>query len=937
MLFCAYVISFIILPLGDAEFAVKVLRPMGCTVLQTDTTTTVTGPKQLLPLPHIDMETMTDAFMTAVVLAAVARNPNDADDNVTRITGIANQRVKECDRIAAMIEQLERLGVKGSELPDGLEIHGIDRVLLKNISPSGIKCYDDHRIAMSFSVLGCGFPSSASSAAAGLIVTEKRCVEKTWPSWWDTLQNTLLFDTVGVDLELPHHDSKNSLSMTKTRSIINPEKSIILIGMRGAGKTHMGRAGASFLSRKFVDMDEYLESHANMSIPEFIKQHGWPAFRSLEAKCLEKVMHENGTGLVIACGGGIVEGEACRKALKAWDGLVVHIKRDISSIEAYLNIDTTRPMYGEDMRAVWQRREPWYNESSNSQFFVLSSSTVSTSRTSGNHYEKVEKAFGQFLNFKLSPNAFVMPSLDASSYFVSLTSPNVKLMDSVIDNILIGANAIELRVDLLDNWKSDFVLEQVALIRVLSSLPIVFTVRTKKQGGKFPDDAFAAMLELLELGIKCGCEYVDVELSPPYDRFQGLLQSKGNCRIIGSYHDTLGLDSWDKEGVMAKKYVEFHEHCDIIKLIGRAKKFEDNFALCEFGKRIVPSFTWLGEKPIIALLMGPEGQLSRSLNTFLSPVTHPLLTNAAAPGQVSIYDIHKVRYGIGMLPSKLFCLFGYPITQSMSPTLHNSGFEALGLPYTYSLEETDDIERVKSVMQTMHGASVTIPLKVDVLNSGLCSYIDPAAKTIGAINTLVKQPDGTISGYNTDWIGIKRKILKYLPASASNVVGIVLGAGGTSRAALYALGDLPQVKHIKIWNRTFSKAEDLAREFKAEAVADLMSLLTPQTVVDNQAARPVYVVIGTIPASAQVDLPLKNMFQVCPASSYDFGIALDMAYRPRDTPFLLATRSLVPSKKWYRVEGIAVLLEQGYEQFQLWTGMEAPRGLIHGRVMEKYE
>lgn len=105
---------------GDARFAKEVLEPMGCTVHQTATSTTVTGPPvgQLRALGNVDMEPMTDAFLTASVLAAVATTPCDAarqadglPREASRIYGIANQRVKECNRIQAMRDQLGRFCV----------------------------------------------------------------------------------------------------------------------------------------------------------------------------------------------------------------------------------------------------------------------------------------------------------------------------------------------------------------------------------------------------------------------------------------------------------------------------------------------------------------------------------------------------------------------------------------------------------------------------------------------------------------------------------------------------------------------------------------------------------------------------------------------------------------------------------------------------------
>jgi len=179
---------------GDAKFAKEVLEKMGCEVVQTPTETTVRGcPKgSLKAIEEIDMEEMTDAFLTATALAAVANGR-------TRILGIANQRVKECNRIKAMNDQLsefsiaafilyiyfvlEKFGVETVELPDGLEIIGKP---IENLNTGvSVHCYDDHRVAMAFSVL--------ATVVEGTVFEEKRCVEKTWPNWWDDLENKVRF------------------------------------------------------------------------------------------------------------------------------------------------------------------------------------------------------------------------------------------------------------------------------------------------------------------------------------------------------------------------------------------------------------------------------------------------------------------------------------------------------------------------------------------------------------------------------------------------------------------------------------------------------------------------------------------------------------------------------------------------------------------------
>ncbi len=185
---------------GDAQFAMKVLKPMGCSVDQTESSTTVTGPPRgsLRPIEEIDMETMTDAFLTASVLAAVAQGTNGK--SMTRITGIKNQQQKECERITAMKDQLAKFGVtsrywlNGGQI-DGIEICSINYTELQKPS-GGVECYDDHRLAMSFSVL-------AMVAPHGALIRERECVGKTWPGWWDTLRQPFGLEMEGIDLEQP--------------------------------------------------------------------------------------------------------------------------------------------------------------------------------------------------------------------------------------------------------------------------------------------------------------------------------------------------------------------------------------------------------------------------------------------------------------------------------------------------------------------------------------------------------------------------------------------------------------------------------------------------------------------------------------------------------------------------------------------------------------
>ena len=178
------------------------------------------------------------------MLAAVAQGHDRK--STTHIIGIKNQHKKECDRIEAMEKQLAKFGVtcRGSE--DGIEIDGIKYTDL--VEPQGgVYCYDDHRVAMSFSVL-------ALIAPHGALIQERDCVGKTWPTWWDTLRQTFDVQMEGVDLSKPTKASPRLPSSN--------EKSIFLIGMRGAGKTTTGTRISQLLNRSFIDLDMQLESGA---------------------------------------------------------------------------------------------------------------------------------------------------------------------------------------------------------------------------------------------------------------------------------------------------------------------------------------------------------------------------------------------------------------------------------------------------------------------------------------------------------------------------------------------------------------------------------------------------------------------------------------------------------------------------------------------------
>ena len=721
--------------------------------------------------------------------------------------------------------------------------------------------------------------------------------------------------------------------------------------MRGSGKSHIGLLASRALSLPLLDFDAHFESLHPPSVRAYVQTHGWPAFRAAETELLHSLLSTHAKGWVISLGGGIVETPAAREALAAFStqqgGKVVWVQRELSVIEAYLDQEGERPAYGEQVRDVYARREQWFAQCAGYEFGNYAT-------LKGGLAGEVERFFGHVsgLKLNLAPNV-VKAAQGVRSYFLSLTYPDVVPALKDIPELSTGVDALELRVDLLREPGSTnpissyaYVSHQVAALRRATSLPIVFTVRTAAQGGGFPDDAKKEAADLLKLALRLGCEYVDVETTLPPHFIQEIVRLKGPSQIITSFHDWTGAIPWDAP-TMSATYGVASQFGDIVKLISKATSFTSNPALQTFVAKHTT-------KPLIAINMGEQGQLSRVLNTCFTPVTHPLLPSRAAPGQLAFTDIQRALHLCGLLPARRFYLFGTPIAHSMSPTLHNTAFEALGLPHTYSLLETPTIEddQVKRAIreESFGGASVTIPFKLDVMTH--LDGLSDAARAIGAVNTIVPR-DGKLFGENTDYLGIVASVRARaawlgltLGVDAEGDTALVIGAGGTARAAVFALKTLG-MREVYLFNRTKAKAEAISaafntvREVEGEGEDEdqghgTMRVRVVETLGTWPSAPP-RVIISTVPANAMTTSSKSTPgATVLPATLFTAptGVVIDMTYKPAHTPLLQLASETAPG--WRRVLGLEVLLEQGYLQFEMWTGRQCPREKVREQVLAKY-
>jgi shikimate-5-dehydrogenase len=256
----------------------------------------------------------------------------------------------------------------------------------------------------------------------------------------------------------------------------------------------------------------------------------------------------------------------------------------------------------------------------------------------------------------------------------------------------------------------------------------------------------------------------------------------------------------------------------------------------------------------------------------------------------------------------------------MSPIIHSAAFNFHSLPHTYTIHQTPTITHLAHLIlsPTFGGASVTMPHKLNI--STYCSSVSEHVKAIGAVNTLVVEREGRIKGENTDWSGL----VSILRAKGEGIVGnaktgLVIGAGGASRAALYALYKLG-IKDIYLVNRTRATAEKIALDFSSLFTIRVFSNLNEISGLEKK-QRP-EIIIGTIPAD-------KTTMEYFPRGLFGNeskkGVCVDMAYKPRDTPLLKVAGTV---QGWRTVTGVEVLLEQAFEQSELWLGLPAPKEVM---------
>lgn len=259
-----------------------------------------------------------------------------------------------------------------------------------------------------------------------------------------------------------------------------------------------------------------------------------------------------------------------------------------------------------------------------------------------------------------------------------------------------------------------------------------------------------------------------------------------------------------------------------------------------------------------------------------------------------------------MTQKKAFVI-GHPIAHSRSPLMHGAWLDHYGIDGSYEAIDVtpDDLPAFFARLRggEFAGGNVTLPHKQTVF--ALCDAVDPLARAIGAVNTLVVR-DGTVQGSNTDFLGFLGNLDQHASGWSDGLMqAIVLGAGGAARAVLVALRERG-VQKIHVLNRTRDKAEALAAQiegpFVVHGLGDFAALAPEAGLLVNTTS------VG-MGGTGFGSLPLQRLRRGT--------IVTDIVYAPLETPLLAEARAL----GFTTVDGLGMLLHQAVPGFEAWFGV----------------
>lgn len=462
---------------------------------------------------------------------------------------------------------------------------------------------------------------------------------------------------------------------------------------------------------------------------------------------------------------------------------------------------------------------------------------------------------------------------------VSIQGPSLQDACRQIEQALEYAKIIELRLDLFQDRSPEKLKELLKRF----AIPMIFTLRSKKQGGGYEGTEASHLLEIEKL-LACQPAYFDLESDTKKSFLLQVQENYPEVQMIISLH------TFESDLKPLKAYL------DKMPMIERAW-----YKIAVFSTSTLQTLQFLNEgkrhKKLILVSMGENGQISRILSPILGAgITYSCLdeNTPLAPGQLPAKTLQDV-YCCSRLHSKthIYGLIGDPVSQSIGHLTHNHVMSQFNLDAVYVKMRlaAEELTEALSLMSQLEfkGLSVTMPLKEKILDC--LDDVDEEAQKIGAVNTVLFE-GGKVRGFNTDGVGAIDSLEVVSRVAGKKV--LILGAGGAARAIAYEA--IQRGAKVILLNRDQSRVQAVAKNLCCEG--DTLDK------VHAHIKNGYDILINTIPKVPQEVV----------TSFIQGALVMDIISSPMETEFLQAARqsgcTIIP--------GYQMFIRQAMRQFQLW-------------------
>jgi len=498
------------------------------------------------------------------------------------------------------------------------------------------------------------------------------------------------------------------------------------------------------------------------------------------------------------------------------------------------------------------------------------------------------------------PGDLILAKPNSPHIYVSLAAPTLSAIEALAIRVSGVPVGYELRLDYLRDF-SQFESRLHQMLMRLHFPQTIATCRLAMAGGMLRG-TLADQAAILSAAVRAGCQWVDVEVESVRNGGVALFRELRPAKIIVSYHD------FQKTPPLASTYRRMMRMpVQVVKIATQARYLRDNLQI----RRLLKAHRRSNPR-LVALAMGAPGIPSRLLSLLWgSAFTYaaPLNYSPAAAGQIPA-EVMRSVYRVERLDSRtqLYGVLGSHASISLSPAMQNAAFLAKHVNAVFLPCQTSKLADFLAFARgvELQGFAVTMPFKRAILRA--LDWVDPLANRIGACNTVALQR-GRWLGWNTDAAAVVEVLTKRLRLAGSRI--LILGAGGAARGAAYAVR--AEGAEVIITARREATARALARGVAAQVVPwDSAESLEVDAVIN---ATPVgmYPHVDTAP----IDLARLRV-----------RVVFDMVYFPLGTRFLNEARG----RGLTTISGLEMLVAQGARQFEIWTGLAAPRALMEQAV-----